>query len=345
MDTSSKRGSYQALTILSLAFVIVQGSQFSLDTLLSSLLPEDGLGFITLSVSTVGELLGSFLAAPVAGRWLTPKWLIVAGIAMATLFIAANFYQTWFIMTATAVIYGIGKSVMWFGNGLYITELATTVTERHQEDTMASLSNYNGIFNGILASCALLQFISAVILKPEDDCANNITNASMDYKHKQTESNYSCQVDSAVTVNTTLDISYCGSNHCPFLDKHIEILTPPAEHTVYIYIGVLLTLNIIAVVLSACLPELHLKDGEVMPGDVSILTKTWQKLVSVFSILKDVKMLLWIPVLIFTNLLSATIMGSFPQASSTVVNSNYYSSTLQGVCFTMWRSCELFILC
>ena len=318
----SRHRYYVALFIKSVAFLFMMGACVSLNYLQSSLNPQEGLGLITLSVAYVANIPGSLFLAPVVARWLTSKWKITVGAALHLPFIVANFFPSWCSMLPTAAVNGLGKSILWLGSSLYITELAIKQAEIDQKDNMTLLSKFNGIFNAALSLIGFMQIMTAIIFSEDHHTAHHsVTSFSMCmYNNGTLQSKGGTDNDlrlicptSSPDLNVTTDISFCGANHCPYIEEHIQIIKQPSDHSVYIFLVCVLILNVMAVCCSACLPEIDSKNNKEEVSD--ILSAIGNKLSSAFSVLKDSRMLLWLPTIIFSSMFMATIQGAFAQVS------------------------------
>ncbi|KAK8563683.1 hypothetical protein V6N12_035824 [Hibiscus sabdariffa] len=145
--------------ILSCSFLLVflaYGAAQNLETTVNA---RGNLGTVTLGILYVSFAVFSLFASLVV-RVMGSKNALVLGTTGYWLFIAANLKPTWYTMIPVSLFLGFAASIIWVGEGTYLTSLA----RNHASDSNLHEGTVIGNFNGeFWAMFALHQFVGNLI--------------------------------------------------------------------------------------------------------------------------------------------------------------------------------------
>ncbi|XVF08058.1 hypothetical protein REPUB_Repub06bG0192900 [Reevesia pubescens] len=145
--------------ILSGAFLLVflaYGAAQNLETTVNA---EGNLGTVSLGILYVSFAFFSLFASLVV-RVLGSKNAVVLGTTGYWLYIAANLKPTWYTLVPVSLYMGFAASIIWVGEGTYLTSIARS----HARDTNLHEGTVIGNFNGeFWAMFALHQFVGNLI--------------------------------------------------------------------------------------------------------------------------------------------------------------------------------------
>lgn len=131
------------LHILSFAFLFVFSAYGAAQNLESTVNNEGNIGTISLAILYLSFTLFSIVASPVV-RVLGSKRALVLGTSGYLLFIAANLKPSWYTMVSASVYLGFTASIIWVGEGTYLTTAALS----HAKDNNLHEGTVIGAFNG-----------------------------------------------------------------------------------------------------------------------------------------------------------------------------------------------------
>ncbi|XP_072028534.1 protein unc-93 homolog A-like [Amphiura filiformis] len=278
------------LVALSLTFFIIQSAYLSLQNLASSLYATGGLGLGSLA-TIYGFYAISCLAAPVVIRFLGTKWAIVAACCTYCVYIAMNFYPTYYTLIPAAVLMGMGAGPLWSAQGTHLTTSAMNLADITSETHEAVISRFNGVFFlFVLASQIPGNLVSSLVL-------------------------YSGV--NGGTSNET-DLSFCGANDCGTAVTNSSGSYSPDQTTVYILFGTLLAWGTLSIPMAAFFMNPLQSYCSVLPAKRSAL----EQLKATFRLALSPKMFLLIPLIIYNGVELGFAYGDFTKA---------YISCTQGV--------------
>ncbi|KAL5681385.1 hypothetical protein ACJX0J_007770, partial [Zea mays] len=130
---------------------------------------DENLGSISL-----GVLYTSFTAFSAAGsavvRWMGSRRALVAGTSGYLLFIAANLLPSWYTMVPASLYLGFTASIIWVGQGTYLTSAALSHARENNLPEGPTLGSFNGEFWGMFASTQVIgNLISLALLRNGKD--------------------------------------------------------------------------------------------------------------------------------------------------------------------------------
>ena len=152
---------------------------------------------------------------------------------------------------------------------MFASKVEVPLTRKYSLLTYQNLQIVMGRFSAVLEQTESLSQlagsgIAAVVLHSVhyrneahgEELSDNITssfgeNQSSVVEYGHTNCAHEC-VDNSSCIScsdqTSTDVSMCGSNHCPYLDEHTDVLVKPSQMLLYILLGVLLGCNLLGVV-------------------------------------------------------------------------------------------------
>uniref|UniRef100_A0A2N9J236 UNC93-like protein 3 n=1 Tax=Fagus sylvatica TaxID=28930 RepID=A0A2N9J236_FAGSY len=160
-----KKNHARDVHILSSAFLLVFLAYGAVQNLESTLNTEDDLGTTSLGILYVSFTFFSLVASMVV-RGLGSKNALVLGTTGYWLFIAANLKPSWYTMVPASVYLGFSASIIWVGQGTYLTSTARSHARDYNLHEGTVIGNFNGEFWGLFASHQFVgNLISLALLK------------------------------------------------------------------------------------------------------------------------------------------------------------------------------------
>ncbi|CAI9779036.1 unnamed protein product [Fraxinus pennsylvanica] len=136
--------------ILCWAFLLIFLAYGAVQNLESTINTEGGLGTISLGILYVSFAVFSVIASLVV-RKLGTKNALILGSTGYWLFIAANLMPTWYTMVPTSLFLGFAASIIWVGQGTYLTSTAHSHANDYDLHEGAVIGKFNGEFWGMFA--------------------------------------------------------------------------------------------------------------------------------------------------------------------------------------------------
>ncbi|XP_043711244.1 UNC93-like protein 3 [Telopea speciosissima] len=151
--------------ILSCAFLLILLAYGAAQNLESTVNSEGDLGTYSLGILYLSLTFFSLVASPVVQK-LGSKNALVLGTTGYWLFIAANLKPSWYTMVPASLYLGFAASIIWVGQGTYLTSTARCHAEDNSLHEGTVIGNFNGEFWGIVASYQCIgNLISLALLK------------------------------------------------------------------------------------------------------------------------------------------------------------------------------------
>ncbi|RLN29913.1 hypothetical protein C2845_PM05G14710 [Panicum miliaceum] len=137
--------------LLSAAFLFVFSAYSAAQNLETSVNTEGDLGTVSMGILYTSFTLFSVASSPVVTR-MGPKRALVVGSSGYVLFILANLVPTWYTMVPASLYLGFTASIIWVGQGTYLTSAALSHARENNLPEGPTLGSYNGEFWGMFAS-------------------------------------------------------------------------------------------------------------------------------------------------------------------------------------------------
>lgn len=155
--------------LLSAAFLFVFSAYLPTQNLQSTLNTEGNLGAVSMGILYASFTVFTATAAAVVRR-LGSRGALVVGTSGYALFILANLLPTWYTMVPASVYLGFTSSLMWVGQGTYLTSAAFSHATENKLHLGQVLGRFNGEFWGMFASTQVTgNLISLVVLGNDKD--------------------------------------------------------------------------------------------------------------------------------------------------------------------------------
>ncbi|XVE96844.1 hypothetical protein REPUB_Repub02eG0258100 [Reevesia pubescens] len=159
LESETPKNRTRDVHILSCAFLLVFLAYGAAQNLQTTVNAEGNLGTVSLGILYVSFAFFSLFASLVV-RILGSKNAVVLGTTGYWLYIAANLKPTWYTMVPVSLYMGFAASIIWVGQGTYLTSIARS----HARDTNLHEGTVIGDFNGeFWAMFALHQFVGNLI--------------------------------------------------------------------------------------------------------------------------------------------------------------------------------------
>ncbi|CAN6356580.1 unnamed protein product [Urochloa humidicola] len=166
---ASRRSPAADAHILSAAFLFVFSAYGAAQNLESTVNTKGDLGTVSLGILYTSFTLFSVVASPVVTR-LGPKRALVVGSSGYVLFILANIVPTWYTMVPASLYLGFCASIIWVGQGTYLTSAALSHARDNNLPEARTLGNFTGEFWGIMASTQVIgNLLSLALLRNGKD--------------------------------------------------------------------------------------------------------------------------------------------------------------------------------
>ncbi|XP_019456320.1 PREDICTED: UNC93-like protein 3 [Lupinus angustifolius] len=145
--------------ILSLAFLLIFLAYGAAQNLQSTLNTEEDLGTTSLGILYLSFTFFSVIASLVV-RNLGSKNALIIGTSGYCLYVAANLKPNWYTLVPASLYLGFCASIIWVGQGTYLTSTARSHATDYELHEGAVIGNFNGEFWAVYA---LHQFIGNLI--------------------------------------------------------------------------------------------------------------------------------------------------------------------------------------
>ncbi|CAM0909028.1 unnamed protein product [Alopecurus aequalis] len=169
LAASLQRSHAADVHILSAAFLFLFSAYVAVQNLQSTVNTEGDLGTVSMGALYTSFTLFSVAASPVV-RWLGASRALVVGTSGYLLFILANLAPTWYTMLPASLYLGFTASIIWVGQGTYLTSAALSHARDNSLPKGPTLGSFNGEFWGVFASTQVSgNLISLALLRNGKD--------------------------------------------------------------------------------------------------------------------------------------------------------------------------------
>ncbi|KAL4235032.1 unc-93 A [Mactra antiquata] len=290
LETSmSKMKILKNLLVVSFAFMFLFTAFQSLTNLQSSLNREEGLGTVGLSVIYGSLTVSCMFLPPFIIDVLGCKWTVAFSMLCYILYMAANFYATWWTIIPAAVILGLGAAPLWSAKCTYLTQTGSWYSKMTGQTEDDIINRFFGFFFLFFQTSQIWgNLISSMVFSERGD---NVTN---DVSEE--------------------DLLKCGANNCFGDDiSNNTNLKKPGLNQVYTVCGVYVACAFIAFVIVAIfLDKINLDKSKQESGkrrlSFNLLLETFRHLGR-----NDYQKLL-IPLTLYSGLEQAFIAGDFTRS-------------------------------
>lgn len=248
---------------LALSFALAFTAYKSIQMLQSSLNQKDGLGVTSLACVYACSII-SCISAPTVIKFIGGKLTVIIAWVAHSIYILSNFYPSFGTLIPSSVLLGLATGSLWTSQGLFLSSNSASLAKTKSKKLYAALSKLNGIFFTIHETSQFTgNIISSLVLnRGSYDEFQNVTRT-------------------------------CGAQNCPLSTNATKIVEPNRE-VVNILLGIYLAFDIMAlavtVIFISPLPKSKWSKEKNLKASVS----------SCFSALGDYKVLLLLPLFLFT---------------------------------------------
>ena len=286
----SKRWAYKNVYGLSLAYVVLFTAYIGLQNLQSSINSAGGLGLVTLSL-----LYATFLAAgfvtPGFLKLFGTKYSLLFGFICHLIYTLTNYYPSWYTLVPASILIGFASAPIWAAANTHLAEVAIMVAPGLGKKQDYLISKFTGMF------FFFFQF---------SQVPGNLASSLILFPYNE---------DVAIDLDTNSNDSYYEGEACNILTgqsfdiKFLYML-------VSIYVGFIITSIVLLLIFVDRLPT----NNSFFSTEKKFQLYLKEPLIELLKVLKDRKMLLLAPVIIYSGMELAFASGSFTEV-------NTYSST------------------
>ena len=264
---------------------------------MSSLLPGN-LGYWSIACIYITFTLSSLLLSSAFVIAATVKWSLFIGSILYLSFIVANIWPDWVTLVPGALVLGFGASIIWAAQGAYVTNAALAYAHVAGKPPRSSVGLFNGIFFGIFQLSMLIgNLISSLILSSGGGSSNNGSSAS--------------SADSGDEASWDASESLLSASSS-------EGINPRAKMLFYSYTGIC-SAGVIGLLLLPKPQESHKAAAAAGAGADSAaeleakpkIKSPLERVIGAVVLLKEPRMFLMVPYLLFTGLEQAFVFGDF----------------------------------
>ena len=302
------RQAFKNLVILGLAFMFVFTAFVSLQSLQSSLNAQSGVGVASLC-SMYAMIVVSCVVAPTVIRYITTKWTIVIAFVLFLLYVVANVYPRGFTLIPAAVLLGLLTGPLWSAQSTYLTTLALRHAQENHQLYDTTLICFNGIFTGLFQTSHIWgHILTAVVLS-----TNTLNNRSSINGFTPNTTVSPLEVNPHENITTP---RVCGAHDCGIHDFLAWDFSHQFMDVDYMSRNILLGLHVICIFIAIFITTLFLDRNEVnVDFKHSVSMSSQQLFVATLGMMKDSRLLLLIPLIIFTGLEQGFVFGDFTKVS------------------------------
>ncbi|XP_038077616.1 protein unc-93 homolog A-like [Patiria miniata] len=291
-ERAQRRRHWKNILTICLAWLFNFTAVASFQNLQSSLNPQEGLGVLSIASLYAGSIISGFYA-PLVVKALGPKRTILACMSCYGVYTACNFYPRFYTLIPAGTLMGLVSNPMWTAEGTYLATSAASYATLTGSTTEIIINRFNGIFYFFFQSAQISgNLIASMILYP-------------DAKGMLPDANLS---------------RYCGVHSCGAFVDPAGPPQRPGQNTLYILFSVYLGCNVIgALLILAFLDRLDASAALTQTGSAC------GKMAATFRlVVKDRRMLLFLPLMIYSGVQKGFIADDFTKAFVTCTQGIHY---------------------
>ena len=287
----SKRWAYKNVYGLSVAYVVLFTAFIGLQNLQSSINSAGGLGLVTLSLLYAMFIAAGFVT-PGFLKLFGTKYSLLFGFICHLIYTLANYYPSWYTLVPGSILIGFASAPIWAAASTHLAEVAVTVAPSLRKKQDYLISKFTGIFFFFFQFSQVPgNLASSLILFPyseESVDINSVTNSNV------------------LSVNlTNFEDGECNNLDSTSFDvKFLYIL-------VSVYVGFIVTSIALLLIFVDRLPS----NNRFFSTEKKFELYLKNPLIELLKVLKDVKMLLIAPMVVFNGMELAFAFGSFTEVS------------------------------
>ncbi|CAL8314826.1 unnamed protein product [Boreogadus saida] len=278
---SMNRRNFKNVLVVSIGFLSLFTAYGGLQSLQSSLNAEEGMGVASLSVVYASIIISSMFLPPLMIKNLGCKWTIVVSMACYVSYSFGNLYPGWYTLIPTSAILGLGGSPLWSAKCTYLTisgNLQASIDGKKGSDV---INSYFGIFFFIFQSSAVWGNLMSSLIFGQNSNKTSISEEML---------------------------QYCGANVC---DVTLSTTTTPKpeQELVHILVGCYIGVGILAMIIVAVfLDNIDQEQTRQFRGNREPFCQTF---LATFSLLKDRRLLMLIPLTMYSGFEQSFLSGEY----------------------------------
>ncbi|XP_031485146.1 UNC93-like protein 3 [Nymphaea colorata] len=175
--TGSRENHARDVHLLCVAFLLIFLAYSAAQNLESSVNSENDLGTTSMGILYLSLTLFSLVASPIVKK-IGSKNALLLGTTGYLIFIASNLIPKWYTMFPASVYLGFSASIIWVGQGTYLTSAARSHANDSHLHEGTVIGHFNGEFWAMFASTQVVGNLLSFILlknKTEDEHVSRTT--------------------------------------------------------------------------------------------------------------------------------------------------------------------------
>lgn len=289
--------------VVSFGFLLLFTAYGGLQSLQSSLNAENGMGVISLSVIYGAIILSSMFLPPIMIKNLGCKWTIVLSMGCYVAYSFGNLAPGWPSLMTTSAILGMGGSTLWSAKCTYLTISGNRQGQKLNKKGQDLINQYFGIFFFIFQSSAVWGNLMSSLIFGQD--------TSIEVPEE--------------------NLQFCGATSC-VENFTVANSTLPARHLVNTLLGSYIGVGVLAIIFVAVfldnIDQDLAREFRKNKGNQSFCTT----ILATFKLLRDPRMLLLIPLTIYSGFEQSFLAGEYTKNYVTCAIGIHYVGFVM-ICF------------
>ena len=283
---------------LSIMYVVLFTAFIGLQNLQSSINAAGGLGLVTLSLLYSSLIIAGFFTPGIL-RLLGTKYSLLFGCICHLIYTLTNYYPSWYTLVPASILVGFAFGPTWSAACTHLLEVAVIAAPSLGKKQDYLISKFTGIF-----------FLIYQFSQVPGNLASSLILFPYNGEDFVIESNFSN--DSSDEICNYLETA-------TFDVKYLYML-------VSVYVGFIVTSIVLLLIFVDRLPTTN----SFFSAEKKFELYLKEPLVDLLKVLKDVKMLLLAPMVIYNGMELAFAFGTFTEVGVCVCVC---------VCVCVWRAC------
>lgn len=283
----ARRWAYRNVYGLSLGFVVFYSAFIGLQNLQSSINSAQGLGLVTLSLVYGMFILAGFIT-PGFLKLFGTKYSLLFGCICHLIYNLTNYYPSWYTLVPASILIGFATGPIWAAANSHLAEVAVAAATSMGKKQDYLISKFTGIFFFFFQFSQVPgNLASSLILFPYNGDDNLDANSMR---------NHSNDIDGGicdVLSSQSIDV------------KFLYIL-------VSVYVGFIISSIVLLLVFVDRLPT----SNSFFSAEKKFELYLKMPLIELLKVLKDVKMLLIAPMVVYGGMELAFAFGSFTEVGN-----------------------------
>ena len=286
----SKRWAYKNVYGLSLAYVVLFTAFIGLQNLQSSINSAGGLGLATLSLLYAMFIAAGFVT-PGFLKLLGTKYSLLFGFICHLIYTLTNYYPSWYTLVPGSILIGFASGPLWAAASTHLAEVAVMVAPSLGKKQDYLISKFTGVFFFFFQFSQVPgNLASSLILFPytEDTTIDSDVNLNVSNDSSEGEA---CNILTSQSFNV----------------KFLYIL-------VSVYVGFIVTSIMLLLIFVDRLPT----SNSFFSTEKKLELYLKKPLIELLKVLKDVKMLLIAPMVVYNGMELAFAFGTFTEVNTSM---------------------------